>query len=135
MKVLGLDYGRKKIGLAVASSGIAVPYKVIRFSLQREAVKQVNKAVAREGIEKVVVGISEGEIGEETYKFGKEIKEKARVPVVYFDETLSTKDAQVLARQTGMKRKKRKALEDAFAAAVMLQLYIDSNSNIDSIEK
>lgn len=121
MRILGIDYGKKKIGLAIAEGLLAEPWKVLRVKNFDDAVKKVKSAYAEASADKVVVGISEGEMGEESGKFAKSIDAET------FDETLSTHTAQELSRETGMSRKKRKALEDAFAATVMLQNYLDSN--------
>ena len=74
----------------------------------------------KQKIEKVVVGISEGEMAVESKKFSNIFKADT------FDETLSSHDAQQMSIQGGMGRKKRKEMEDAFAASIMLQNYLDS---------
>jgi putative Holliday junction resolvase len=119
MKILGIDYGQKKIGLALAEGRLAEPYKVIRYQDPGRLLREIKEIVKRERIEKVVVGISEGKMGQETKSFAQ------RLGAATFDETLSTQRAQELSRLAVMKKKKRKALEDAFAAAVMLQSYLN----------
>ena len=119
MKFLGVDYGRSKVGLAVAESKFAQPLKVVRYTDIKLLVSQIQKIIEQEKIEKVVVGVSEGEIAKESKEFAKLIGAET------FDETLSTHDAQELSKQAGIKRKKRKNMEDAFAATVMLQNYLD----------
>ncbi|AKM83012.1 hypothetical protein A2422_03485 [Candidatus Woesebacteria bacterium RIFOXYC1_FULL_31_51] len=119
MKILGIDYGRRKIGLALGNSTLAEPYKVIKVDSFESAVKKILQIIKVLQIEQVVVGVSEGEMGEESKKFAERINAKT------FDETLSTHDAQKLSIESGMNRKKRKLNEDAFAATVMLQSYID----------
>jgi len=127
MKILGIDYGRKKIGLAIADGSLSEPLRVIRYIDIKILGEQIKQIVKREKIEKIVVGISEGKMAEETEKFLSAIRYTlSPVPVETFDETLSTHTAQELSREVGMSRKKRKNLEDAYAAAVMLQNYLDS---------
>ena len=126
MKILGVDYGRRKVGLAVADGHLAEPLKVIRVNSLDEAAEKVAEAVEAEKVEKVIVGMSEGKMAEETRNFLSTLVSRlSTVPVETFDETLTTQDAQKLAIEAGIKRLKRKALEDAFAAAVMLQSYLD----------
>lgn len=128
MKILGIDYGRKKIGLAIADGPLAEPLKVVRVGSTKEALMEIVKVVETEKIEKVVVGISEGAMAEETMKFLSSIRSTlSPVVVETFDETLTTQDAQKMAIEAGISRKKRKSLEDAFAATVMLQSYLDAN--------
>lgn len=121
MKILGIDYGRKKIGLAISEGMLVEPYEVIRYKDTKILSEQLQKIIQENGIEKVVVGISEGEMGEESKKFAE------RICAETFDETLSTHNAQELSKEAKISRKKRKNLEDAYAASVMLQNYLDSN--------
>lgn len=124
-KYLGLDYGRKKIGLAISEGILAEPYKVVRFVNKGKAVKDIKLISEKEGINQIVLGISEGRMAEETKEFGKKLEKIIGTPVVYQDETLSTREAQSLSIKAGIKRKKRKSLEDAFSAALILQSYLD----------
>jgi RNase H-fold protein (predicted Holliday junction resolvase) len=120
MKILGIDYGKAKIGLAIGESSLAEPWKVVNVESFDDAVKKAKSAFAEASVDKVVVGISEGEIGEESKKFAEEISAET------FDETLTSQDAQRLSREAGVGQKKRYEMEDAYAAAIMLQNYLDS---------
>ncbi len=86
----------------------------------------INKIKLLGKFDKVIVGISEGKTAGTTKLFVKELQKHLSVPVEVFDETLSTHEAQELSRQTRMNRKKRKNMEDAFAATIMLQNYLDT---------
>ena len=125
MKILGIDYGRKKMGLSFATGKLAEPYKVIRIQKEEDAILKIGDIVKEEGVELVVVGISEGAMGEETRSFGKRLSGRLGIKVEFWDETLSTQDSQALSIEAGLSRKKRRGLEDAFAAAVMLQSYLE----------
>ena len=125
MRILGIDYGRAKIGLALAMNRLAEPYRVIKYKHQKEALSEIQKVIQLEEVEHVVVGVSEGEMGQESQNFANLLKKKLKVPVDTFDETLSTQDAQLLSRAANLKIKKRRYLEDAYAAAVILQNYLD----------
>jgi putative Holliday junction resolvase len=127
MKLLGIDYGRKKVGLAIGDSrtGLVEPYKVVRVKSEKDVVGKAVRIAQKEQVEQIVLGISEGEIGKETKEFGKKLEERLEVPVVFQDETLTTYEAQELSIEAGIKRKKRKKLEDAYSATLILQAYID----------
>jgi len=128
MKLLAIDFGLKKLGLAIGDDmvRIAEPLEVLRAKNLSEAIEELIKVVEVEKIEKVVIGISAGKMAEETKKFGKLLKEKLNTPVIYQDETYSTIEAQSMAIASGIKRKKRRNLEDAYAATLILQSYLDS---------
>jgi len=123
MNILGLDYGRRKIGVAISFGRLAEPLQVIRYKDREKMVAHIQRIVERQRIEKIVVGVSEGEMGEESKDFAKIFNAET------FDETLSSHDAIDLSIKSGMGRKKRKEMEDAFAASVMLQNYIDLKSS------
>lgn len=125
MRLLGIDYGLRKIGLAVATGTLAEPFRVISVSSRQEALEKLEKIVKSEGIEKIVVGVSEGEMGKASEDFGKELERYFKIAVDFEDETLTSQDSLRLGVEAGMKRKKRKEMEDAFAASVMLQSYIE----------
>jgi putative Holliday junction resolvase len=127
MQILGVDYGKKRIGIAIATSTIAEPLTVIKVKRQNEAIEKIGNIVKENKTEEVILGISEGEMAEETRKFGETLEKHLSLPIKYQDETLSTKDADSLAIEAGIGPKKRKSLRDAYAATVMLQEYIDTN--------
>jgi putative Holliday junction resolvase len=127
MKILGVDYGRSKIGLAIAEGSLAAPLQVIRYSDTKILVDKLINIIEEENIEKIVFGISEGQMGEESKNFSLNFGKLIKIPVEIFDETLSTQDAQRMSREAGIHQKKRHQMEDAYAAAIMLQNYLDNS--------
>lgn len=124
MKYLGIDYGKKKIGLAVSEGVIADPFKVIECSGLKDALQKVMQVVKAENIEVVVIGLPEsGEARSITQKFIKGLRDKG-TKIIEVDETLSTQEAGRLMREMGAKQSARK-MEDALAAAIILQDYLD----------
>lgn len=128
MAVLGIDYGLSKVGVAVATGNLSEPLEVIRFFGTSELIGKLKKIIEKENIEKIVVGLPDGEMKGKTLEFISELKKNNNLPVIQFDETLTTKDAQKFAIESGIRRIKRKEMEDAFAAAVMLQSYLETNA-------
>ena len=123
--IIGIDYGQRKIGVATAESPLAEPHSVIRVENFDDAVSKVVQFIEKILPEKIVVGLSEGEMAKESRKFGQVIEGLTKIPVAFQDETLSSWEAQQKSIAGGKKRKKRKEMEDAYAAAVMLQNYLD----------
>jgi putative Holliday junction resolvase len=133
MKILGIDYGTRKVGLALAESdrslktfSLAEPYKVLFVNSQEEMVEKISSLIKKDQVGKVVVGISEGKMARETKTFSKKLKDKVDIPVVFQDETMSSKEAEILSIQANIRRKKRRRLKDAYSAVVILQNYLDS---------
>ena len=105
--------------MAVAEGRLAEPWKVIKVNNFEEAVIKVLQVLQVLQVDKVIVGVSENKMAEESKKFAK------RIGAETFDETLSTHNAQRASVEAGMKRKKRKEMEDAYAATLILQGYLD----------
>ena len=126
-KILGIDYGRSKVGIAIGEGTLSEPLKVIRVESFNDAIQKVLQVLQVEQVDKVVVGISEGEMGEESKKFSQGLSKTVNIPVETFDETITSKDAQRLSIEAGVSRKKRHQMEDAYAASLILQNYLDSN--------
>lgn len=128
MKTLGIDYGRSKIGIAIGVNSFAEPLKVIRYKDIKILSEEIKNIVKIEKIDKVIIGISEGAMAEEIKDFVSAIRYcLLSIRCEVYDETLTSKDAQRLSMEAGVHQKKRRLMEDAYAAAIMLQNYLDSN--------
>jgi len=128
MRILGIDYGRKKIGLAFGDSDsrLAEPLKTLRYKDIRNLGEVLKKLTQKLGVQRIVIGVSEGKMEEETKDFGKKLEKILKIGVVFQDETLTTREAQELSILARIKRKKRKKEEDSYAASLILQSYLDS---------
>lgn len=125
MKILGIDYGRSKVGVSVGDSitRLVEPLKTIpnvQFTMYN-----VQKILNEQMIKKIVIGLPGGSMDNEIKVFGEKIAKETELPVEYFDETLTTQDAQRILIESGRSRKRRKEKEDAVAAALMLQYYLE----------
>lgn len=115
MKYLGIDYGKRKIGLALSEGIMATPFGVIHVSSLEDALNKIGVVIKRENIDKVVIGKPES--GEAANMVDNFLKAFNSVPSVIVDETLSTK-------AVAGKGKK----EDSYSAAIILQNYLDEKS-------
>lgn len=121
MKILGIDYGEKKIGLAIADGPLAEPLSIIG---SRNWELGIRRICEEQGIEKIVVGVSEGKMAEKAKQFGRRLAEVVSLPIGYHDETLTTQEAIAKMEEIG----KRLKAEDAISAALILQSYLDTQS-------
>jgi putative Holliday junction resolvase len=117
MRILGIDFGEKKIGLAFSEGLLAEPVGVMK------SFKEVVKFCQKQEIEKIVIGLSEGESARRQKRFGQRLAELTGLLVEFQDETLTTQEALRKMKEVGKKVKGRK--EDAFAASLILQGYLD----------
>ena len=122
MRLLGIDYGTKKLGLALGSTDtrLAQPYAVIPADTR--AVKAVAAVCRREAVEKIVIGRSidynrtTNPADKAAAAFGRKLAEVAGLPIAWIDETLTTKAAERIAG--------RDKQTDARAAALILDNFL-----------
>lgn len=127
MTILGIDYGRRKLGLAFSTGSLATPYRVLLITSWQDAFEKVAKIARTEKLERVVVGVSEREMAQEQKAFAAGLRRTTGIQTEVWDETLTTKEAQILAREAGIRPKRLRELEDAFAACLMLQSYLEAH--------
>ena len=124
MRILGIDFGEKNIGLAIAEGFLTEPLGVVRTE---KAIKRICK---EKGVGKIVIGLSEGEMAKKTREFGERLKKVTGLPVEYQDETLTSEEAKELMLKIGKPKKKRQTQVDSIAAALILQSYLDQQKLI-----
>lgn len=124
MKYLGIDYGLKRVGLAISEGQLASPYKIIEIKSLRDGVYKIFSIFHIGKFDKVIVGMPEGDMGKAVIKLVSFLKSKG-VDTVSADETLSSKQAQREMIDRGAGKKKRQVSDD-MAAAIILQNYLDN---------
>ncbi len=136
MRVLGLDVGERRIGVAVSDENLmlARPLLVIQRRSRQDDFARLAAIIGEWQVERVVVGLPltiEGEIGPQARRvkrYARELGRALNVPVELVDESYSTVDAANIMRTIGHSRQKRRDTVDAVAAAVILQSYLDRGS-------
>ncbi len=124
MRYLGIDFGLKRVGLAISEGDLASPYKILEVKNFHDALKQVSQLIEKEGFEKVVVGLPEGKMGKTIVGFIKALR-KMGINVMEADETLSTQAALQQMIEANTARNSRRLIDDK-AAAIILQNHLDS---------
>lgn len=122
MKYLGVDFGLKRVGLAVSDGELSSPFKVIEGSNVSDLLEKIRKEAKI--FDRVVIGLPEGRMGKQIKKVVKSLKASG-LDVVEAEETLSSQNATKLMIKHGIPRKKR-AIDDAYSAAIILQDYLDN---------
>lgn len=123
MKYLGIDFGLKKIGLAISEGELASPHSVLHVKTRNEAVEKIENLVKKEGIDQIVVGLPDSGVRSAVLKVVAKLR--LAIPVETADETLSSKHATEKMLELRIKKEKRME-EDAYSAAIILQDYLDS---------
>ena len=134
MRILALDIGERRIGVALSDPGglLATPLTAIHRRRQAEDIDEVLRLVDEHDAERIVVGLPlelSGRRGTQAGRvsaFVRAMAERTQVPVDTVDERYSTVQAQRQLRESGVKPSRNRARVDAAAAAIILQSYLDS---------
>lgn len=134
MRTLGIDYGTARVGLAVSDElGIlASPYTVLSYS--KGVIEEIAEIVRKENVGEVVVGMPYGlkgestESTERTKRFAEKLREALSCTVAEWDEAFSSRRAVARMVEAGVRKSQRRRKEntDAWAAAIILQEYLES---------
>lgn len=134
MRILGLDYGEKRIGVALCDElGLTAQAltTIIRKSWRID-VEAIANLVKTHGVEKIVIGYplrldgTEGIQCEKVVRFARRLEAALGIPIIKWDETLSTKEAEEILARSGVHPRKRKDKVDRLAASLILQSFLDA---------
>jgi putative Holliday junction resolvase len=134
LRILGIDYGDRKIGLALSDrlGFTAQPLQIYRLKNKSEDKKFFKNLVSEHGITEVVVGLplrmdgSTGTRGLKTQEFARWLEKILKLPVFLWDERLTTKQAQRILATQRMSPRAKKELEDQISAVIILSAYLEN---------
>lgn len=133
MRLLGIDYGTKRVGLALSDTLglLAHPYATLAKTTRERLFADLMEVVAKENVQAVVLGLPLGLNGQETQttrqvrNFAESLARRIDIPVHFQNEALSSRTAEDQLRQCGRRKNKRKAALDQQAAVIILTDYIE----------
>jgi putative Holliday junction resolvase len=140
MRILGLDFGSKTVGVAVSDELLitAQGVEIIRRekkSKLRQTLSRIEELVGEYGVDRIVLGYpknmnnTEGERCELTRDFKEKLEKRCGIPVILWDERLTTVAADQSMMEMGIRRENRREYVDEIAAIFILQGYLDYLSN------
>ncbi|MDR3011651.1 MAG: Holliday junction resolvase RuvX [Chitinispirillales bacterium] len=133
MKLLGIDYGRRRIGVAVADSGIARGLCVIDRNKFPDSIAELLRIINEEKPAAAVFGLplniddEETDMSREVREFAAAIERHTEAKIHFIDESYTSKKAAELMMYRKKKARRDKSLPDRIAACLILQEYIDSH--------
>jgi putative Holliday junction resolvase len=139
-RLLGVDYGTVRVGLAICDSEriIASPLTTYARRDTGQDAAYFRKLIEDEEVGGLVVGLpvhcggEEGIKAKEARAFGGWLAEVTGLPVAYFDERFTTKQAESALRQAGLSHQRRKDRRDRVAAQILLQAYLEAGCPTES---
>ena len=140
MRILGLDYGSKTVGVAVSDplGFTAQGVEIIRRKSEnkmRQTLARIEELIAQYQVEKIVLGLPKnmnntlGDRAEKSPELKETLERRTGLPVVMWDERLTTVSANRVLMETGVRRENRKEHVDEIAAVFILQGYLDYLAN------
>ncbi len=139
MRIMGLDFGSKTVGVAISdplfltAQGIEIVRRKAPGKL-RQTLARINELKEKYEVGKIVLGFpknmnnTEGERCEKTLEFKEMLEKRTGLEVVLWDERLTTVEADRTMMQVGIRRENRKEYVDELAAIFILQGYLDYQS-------
>ena len=139
MRYLGLDLGSKTLGVSISdlTNTVASLYTTIRFKEEdyEYAIKELEPIITENKITDIVLGLPKnmnntlGERAEITTKYKRILEENTNIPVIFFDERLTSVISNSILIEADISRKKRKKKVDSIAAQIILQDYLNKEKN------
>ena len=132
-RVLGLDVGKKRIGIAISDPLLitAQPLKAISRMPENKAIQEIKDICSKYYVETIIIGLPKnmnGTIGEQAIdcqEFAEKIQQEFDINVIFEDERLTSKQAEFTLREQGKKYTKDKKLVDIVSSQIILQQYLD----------
>ena len=137
-RVLALDLGSKRVGLAISSplGNEPFPLPFLPFKNAAQLIADLRKIAGEKGVRRIVVGLpvslneTLGEQARRCKNLSKKIAAELKIPVELFDESFTTKEAEeILIGELNLSRQKRQKLKDSLAACLLLRSYLQSGKN------
>lgn len=136
MRILGIDYGDARVGVAVTDPLCitAQGVRTLKNTGSKQLLADLKEIIAQYNPEKIVIGLPKnmdgtiGFRGEATYKFADKLKTVYTGEIVFYDERLSTVGATQFLNATNTRGKKRKEVLDTVSACIILEGYIQKNA-------
>lgn len=140
MRIMGLDYGSKTVGVAVSDALLLTAQAVETICRPQETklrrtLARIEELCREYGVERIVLGFPKnmnntiGDRAEKSLEFAEMLKRRTGLPVVMWDERLTTVAAERTLVESGIRREHRKEHIDQIAAVFILQGYLDSAGN------
>lgn len=137
MRIAGIDYGRARVGIAVAELSIGIAHPLANYTRRSAEADTAyfRKLVEEEFIDRFVVGLPvhldgrESELSTEARAYGLWIEEVTGKEVEFFDERFTSAEAEQLLEAADLSGKQRKARRDQLAAQIMLTAYLEAGGH------
>ena len=137
MRIMGLDYGTTTVGVAVSDTMLITAQEVETITRKqanklRKTYSRIEALAMEYEVERIILGYpknmnnTEGERAQDTKLFKEALERRTKLPVILWDERLTTVESERILTQCGVRKANQKKVIDQVAAAIILQSYLDS---------
>ena len=137
MRIMGLDYGTTTVGVAVSDTMLITAQEVETITRKqanklRKTYSRIEELAKEYEVERIILGYpknmnnTEGERAQDTKLFKEALERRTKLPVILWDERLTTVESERILTQCGVRKVNQKKVIDQVAAAIILQSYLDS---------
>jgi putative holliday junction resolvase len=133
-RILAIDFGTKRIGLALSDplQMISKPLQTVQFQSNSDFIEILHEIIKKQDVGLIVLGLPMGLQGQDTKKtlevkkFGKMLESRLPIPIIYWDESFSTAEANSELKKMGYDFMKAREFVDAVAASLILRSYLEN---------
>lgn len=139
MRIMGLDYGSKTVGVAISDALLLTAQAIETIERKEEnklrrTLARIEELIVEYEVDKIVLGLplnmndTVGERADASIEFKEKLERRTGLPVVLWDERLTTVEANEILEESGVPKSERKKYIDKIAAGFILQSYLDANA-------
>ena len=139
MRIMGLDYGSKTVGVAISDALLLTAQAIETIERKEEnklrrTLARIEELIVEYEVDKIVLGLplnmndTVGERADASIEFKEKLERRTGLPVVLWDERLTTVEANEILEESGVPKSERKKYIDKIAAGFILQSYLDANT-------
>lgn len=136
--LIGIDYGQKKIGLAISTPDhqMSMPFQLLTSDSEKKKLNQIVETIKDKNICAIVIGLPlnmNGTKSDQTMiveKFAKKLEKRTNLPIFFQDERITSRAADNLLKSFGIKRKNRNKNDDLTAASLILETTLKSRQSL-----
>lgn len=141
MRIMGLDYGSKTVGVAISDALLLTAQAIETIERKEEnklrrTLARIEELIVEYEVDKIVLGLplnmndTVGERADASIEFKEKLERRTGLPVVLWDERLTTVEANEILEESGVPKSERKKYIDKIAAGFILQSYLDANAGV-----
>ncbi len=136
-RILGIDYGKVRVGIAISDERAVLSTPLFYLNYKQNFLEKLKELLEQYEVQLIVIGLPlsmrgvETESSAEVRAFALQIEKISSIPIKLWDERLTTVQVERSLKELGVNRKRREKVKDSMAASLILQSYLDSQTEVE----